>query len=158
MNLYISFGLDTRSLDSPFINQEGMYQNLYKKCARFLFANKDFPMFFSFTENQLQFFKKRHPEFIEVYQKLILRNQIEILGGGAHNPIFPLLFPLDRKGQIDELSTQIHQLFGKRPRGMSLYESCWDAALLPSIKSCGMDYLLLDSSLLQSKNISYIPN
>ncbi|MBR7064258.1 MAG: hypothetical protein IKI31_03845 [Treponema sp.] len=158
MSIYISFGLDARSLDSPSVNEENVYQNLFKKCIRFLYSTKDFSMFFSFTANQLQFLKKKHPEFIDLCQELISRNQIEILGGGAYNPIFPLLFPVDRKGQIDELSTQIHKLFGKRPRGMSLYESCWDPSILPSIKSCGIDYLLLDSSLFSKKSLSYIPS
>ncbi|MGL4986643.1 MAG: hypothetical protein ACRC5H_05825, partial [Treponemataceae bacterium] len=128
------------------------YKNIYKKLMPFLYENPHIECMFFFTGEQLQWFEKKHPEFLNLVEELVARKQIEILGGGFYNPLFPLLPPIDRVGQIELLTTQIRKLFGKRPRGIVLHESAWDSLLIPTLKTCGFDYVLLDSNLFDPDN------
>ena len=111
----------------------------------------------SFLGNQLTFYKKHHLEFIDLIGQLTNRKQLEILGGGYYNPIFPLLFPQDRSGQIELLTSELRQSIGKRPRGMMLYGSVWEPSLIPCLQTCGMEYVFIDSSLIPSGKQNYLP-
>lgn len=158
MSVCICFGLKSSLVDSVHSDTlEKEYQRIYKPLAKFLYSHSLFRMFFSFTGPQLEFYRKKHPEFIELMQKLIERKQIEILGGGYYNPVFPLLFPRDRSGQIELLSSSIREAVGKRPRGISLYESIWDSSLLSCFSTSGMEFVLLDESLVPPGKNMFVP-
>ncbi|MDE5897880.1 MAG: DUF1925 domain-containing protein, partial [Treponemataceae bacterium] len=133
------------------------YQNVYKPAAKFLYSHPNCCMAFSFYGPQLAHLKRRHPEFIEIVRELIGREQIELLGGGFYNPVFPLLFPRDRSGQIELLSSELRQTTGRRPRGLSLCASSWESSLLASFTTCGMEYVLLDESLVPAEKQKWIP-
>ena len=42
------------------------------------------------------------------------------------------LFPQDRTGQIELMTSEIRQRVGKRPRGMTVFNSIWDNNLIPN--------------------------
>ena len=153
----ICFGLESAPAGKTISDSEKEYLDVYKPAAKFLYAHPGFCMAFSFTGSELQFFKKKHPEFLSILQQLISRRQIEVFGGGFYNPVFPLLYPKDRTDQIELLSAEIRQTLGKRPRGMTVYASCWDASLVTSFQTCGMEYVVLDSSLIPPAKQSYLP-
>lgn len=138
-------------------NFDKNYQTVYKPLFKFLFSHPEFPFAFSFTGSQLQYFKKRKNELISILKQLSERNQIEVFGGGFYSPILPLLYPVDRNGQIDLLSAEIKQAIGKRPRGMSIFADCWDASLINNISTCGLDYVILDSSLISEDKRKFLP-
>src|SRR5574344_174336 len=153
-SLCVCFGLEAlpAGMTPPDIEQD--YLDVYKPAVQFLYSHPSFCMEFSFTGPQFRFYRKNHPEFIEILEQLINRKQIEILGGGFYNPVFPLLFPMDRSGQVDLLSTVIRKSIGKRPRGVCLCASAWDPSLVTSFETCGIEYVELDSSLiLKEKNL-----
>ena len=106
---------------------------------------------------QIQYFKKRKNEIISILKQLAERNQIEFFGGGYYSPILPLLYPVDRNGQIDLLSAEIRQTFGKRPRGISFFADCWDSSLVNNVHTCGLDYVVLDSTLIPNDKQKYLP-
>lgn len=158
MSVCLCFSLKSSLIDniqSDTLEKE--YQSVYKPTAKFLYSHQNFCMSFSFNGPQLDFYKKKHPEFIELIQQLIERKQIEILGGGYYDPVFPLLFPRDRTGQIELLSSLIRESTGKRPRGISICASIWDSSLLSCFSTCGMEYILLDDSLISPEKNKYIP-
>ena len=62
----------------------------------------DFKIALSFNGVQLDFFQRKYPEFIDILRQLIAKKQLEILGGGYYDPVFPLLLPVDRAGQIEK--------------------------------------------------------
>ena len=158
MSVRICFGLKSSRIDSVHSDTlENDYQKIYKPLAKFLYSHSFFRLFFSFNGPQLEFYRKKHPEFIELLQKLIERKQIEIIGGGYYDPVFPLLFPRDRSGQIDLLSSCIREAVGKRPRGILSYASIWDSSLLPCFSTCGMEFVLLDESLVPAEKNMFIP-
>lgn len=76
-------------------------------------------------------------------EEMVLRKQVELLGGGFFSPIFPLIPAADRLGQVELLTTYIRRSFGKRPRGCWLPEYAWESSLASSLPSCGFDYTFL---------------
>lgn len=133
------------------------YQTVYKPIAKFLYSHPEFCFSFSFTGTQLQFFKKRRGEFLSILRELIERKQVEILGGGYYDPVLPLLYSVDRNGQIDMLSAEIRQTTGKRPRGISLFADCWDSSLVNNLQTCGIEYVILDGSIVPAAKNKYLP-
>lgn len=129
----------------------------YKALGKFLYANPDFRLSIYFQGTEILYLKKNHPEFIKLFQELSQRKQIEIIGGGFYNPLFPLLSAKDRVGQIETLTNEIRKNFGKRPRGASLFASAWDFSLVSNFEMCGMNYVFLDSSLLKHSKHELLP-
>lgn len=157
-SLFFSFTLDSSPL---VLNQnerfESDYQTVYKPLIKFLYNNPSLKFSFSFNGPQLQFLRKKHPEFITLLEELVVTKQVEVLGGGFYDPLFPLLFPMDRSGQIDMLSLEIRNAIGKRPRGLSICGSSWDSSLVTSFYTCGLEYVLLDESLIPVDKFNYVP-
>lgn len=133
------------------------YENVYKPAAKFLYSHPEFRMSFAFNGVQIDFLQKEYPEFIEILRELISRRQIEILGGGYYDPAFPLLFPMDITGQIEFLTSTLRSVTGKRPRGITLCASIWDYSLVSCFYNCGMDYILLDDSLIPDEKQKFVP-
>lgn len=156
--VYVSFNLKSFSngIDSfDLIDKD--YKMVYAPLIKFLFSHPNFKFSFSFYGSEISYFKKRRNELISICKSMLERNQIEILGGGFYNPILPLLFPVDRNGQIDMLSSEIRQSFQKRPRGASLFADSWDSSLVSSFATGGIEYVLLDSSLIPENKLKYLP-
>ncbi|MCR5606128.1 MAG: DUF1926 domain-containing protein, partial [Treponema sp.] len=156
LNICFSLSADSVGLERQDILEQN-YQLVYKKLASFLYSHPHFSFSISFLGDQLVWYKKNHPEFIDLVSQLTSRKQLEILGGGYYDPIFPLLFPMDRSGQIELLTSVMRQGIGKRPRGMSIHNSIWEPPLIPCLKTCGMEYVFLDSSLIPPDKQFYLP-
>lgn len=157
-SIYVNFNLKSAAaaIDSnDYLDKN--YQAVYKPLIKFLYTHPEFPFSFSFSGSQINFFKKRKKELLTILKELIDRKQVEIIGGGYYNPVLPLIYPVDRNGQIDLLSSEIRQTTGKRPRGISLFADCWDSSLVNNINTCGIEYVLLDSSLLPEKKRTFMP-
>ena len=156
--IYVCFSLKSFSNTFTAVDEfDKDYLSVYKPLARFLYSHQSFSFSLSFTGPQLQFLRKKRNEFIVILKELVERKQVEIIGGGFYEPILPLLFPVDRTGQIDLLSAEIRQTIGKRPRGVSLFEDCWDSSLVNSLQTCGIEYSLLESSLIPPDKRRFIP-
>ena len=136
---------------------KAVYEKIYKPLGALLFANPSLKFSFYFTGTQIEFLKKQNSEFFELLKELISKKQIEIIGGGYYNPIFPILFPLDRSGQIEKLSLSIRQNFGRRPRGMKLFADSWDPSMISVLNDFNMDYVLLENSLLPPAKQLFLP-
>lgn len=136
---------------------KAFYEKIYKPLGALLFANPALKFSFYFTGTQIEFLKKHNSEFLELLKDLLSKKQIEIIGGGYYNPIFPVLFPLDRSGQIEKLSLSIRQNFGRRPRGMKLFADSWDPSMISVLNDFNMDYVLLEKSLLPPAKQLFLP-
>jgi len=155
---YISFNL--KSIATNIESNEKLekdFQTIYKPLIKFLFSNPQFCFSFSFTGMQIEYYKKRKCEFLTTLKQLVDRKQIEVLGGGFYDPVLPLLYTADRNGQIDKMSAEIRQSIGKRPRGISLFADSWDSSLVNNLQTCGIEYVLLDSSFISIKKHKFIP-
>lgn len=157
--VYVCFGLDSTLTNSMSVseNLERDYIDIYKNAATFFYSHPGCPFFFSFTGKQISYYHKKHPELLKIFHELENRKQIEIIGGGYWNPIFPLLFPADRSSQIEMLSTAIRTTIGKRPRGMRLCAENWDSAMVSSLQTCGIEYVLLENEVIPQTKQCYLP-
>ncbi len=140
---------------------EDSYQGILKQFLTFLYSHPKIPFAFSFTGPQLEFLQYTHPEAMEILGEIISRKQGEVLGGGFYTPVFPLLFPVDRSGQIEKMNAAVRTYVGKKPRGMTVLKSIWEPALIITCQSCGIEYILLDSTLIPgmapSEKNSFLP-
>ncbi|MBQ0052577.1 MAG: DUF1926 domain-containing protein [Treponema sp.] len=152
--LYVTASSSILSHSTDF---EAKYDKIYKKIVSFMFENTMNKMAVSFTGPVFSWIQREHSEYTQLLSKINNRKQTEVLGGGYYNPIFPLLFPQDRTGQIELLTSEIRHAIGKRPRGMTTFNSTWDSSLIPCFNSCGMEYVLLDSSLIPKDKRFYLP-
>ena len=154
----ICLGLSARGyLSSSGASMEDDYQELLKPFFSFLYANPSVLFAFSFSSRLFSFLEKNHPESLEILRELYVRRQLEFMGSAYHDPMLPLLFPTDRTSQIEKMNSMIRSLLGKRPRGMVLPGSMWDYSLVTSLCSCGMEYVVLDSTLVPSSSRSFYP-
>jgi len=136
---------------------ENSYQNLYKKILQFYYAHPKYKIALNISGPALDFINKKHPEYTQLLSELTSRKQLEILGGGYYNPAFPLLFPQDRSGQLEMMTLALRKSIGKRPRGLTLVNSIWDSSIISTLQTCGMEYVLLDSSLIPADKNEMLP-
>lgn len=161
-NLHICFifRIDQVGTSIP-VDVEETYEKSVKKLIALLYSNPRIYATFSFSGTMLEWYEKKHPEVLDVLKELSSRKQVEILGGGFYDPLFPLLLPVDRLGQIELLQIGLRRTLGKRPRGMRLSQSAWEPQLVQSFNSHDFEYVLLDSDIVFKKgtaqNQSFTP-
>ena len=157
-SIYVSFIVKSVSVCTDNTDcLDKSFQSVYKPLIKYLYSHPTFPLSFAFSGPQIQYFKKRKNELITILRELVDRKQVEILGGAYNEALLPLLNSIDRNGQIDLLTAEIRQTFGKRPRGMTLFQDCWDSSLVNNIHTCGIEYALLNSSLIPDSKRTYLP-
>lgn len=126
---------------------ESVFEETYQVCWRpFLSALYRFPDVASvlhYSGTALRWLESRHPEFLMLLEEMVIRKQIELLGGGFFAPLFPLVPGSDRLGQSELLTTYIRKAFGKRPRGCWLPDYAWEPSLASTIQTCGFDFTFL---------------
>ncbi|MBO4404670.1 MAG: DUF1926 domain-containing protein, partial [Treponema sp.] len=136
--------------------EEG-YQKNFKALLSFLYSHEEIKVFLSLNGLQLSFLEEKHGEAVELIRTLISRKQLELSGGGYYSPVFPLLFPVDRTGQIEKLNTTLRNTTGKRPQGITIFKSIWDPSLITAFSSCGFEYIILDSSVCPPQKNTAVP-
>jgi alpha-amylase len=99
-----------------------------------------------YTGILLDWFERRHPEYIERLKPLVASGRIELMGGGYYEPILAMLPRADSEGQIRALSERIESLFGKPPRGAWIAERVWEPGLASLLADCGIEYAVLDDA------------
>jgi len=140
---YLSPGIDAEEA-------ERIYQEVYKPLISALYANPALPFSLYLSGSTIDWIEPRHPEFFMILEELVARKQVEAIGGGARAPIFPLIPPVDRVGQIEALTTKLRKLVGKKPRGAWVPLSAWDPSMVASFVSCGIEYLFLDKQQIST--------
>ncbi len=133
---------------------ENQYQNIFKPLISAIYTLPELPFTMYLSGTLIDWMERHHEEFFMILEEMITRKQIDILGGGYYAPLFPLIPPADRVGQIELLTTVLRKYFGKRPRGAWLTASAWEPSLVSSLCTCGIEYILLDKILLETSGFS----
>jgi hypothetical protein len=123
---------------------EACYQHSYKPFLSLLYK---FPRLYTvlhYCGSLFEWMEDQHPEFIMLLKEMIRRKQVELLGGGFHAPILPLIPDGDKLGQIEKMSTFLRTTFGTRPRGGWLTERVWEPNLARILSNSGIEYTFLD--------------
>lgn len=88
--------------------------------------------------------ERLRPGLIDRVAALVEAGRVEMLGGGYHDPLLPLLPDADRLLQLDRMADRVERRFGVRPAGAWLAERAWDPSLIPALSAAGVEYVLLD--------------
>ncbi len=129
-------------------NYDYIFEQAYQKAYRpFLTVLYNFPAItvtLQYSGILLQWLEEYHPEFIMLLNEMVKRRQVELLTGGFFDPVFTLIPPSDRIGQIEKLTTYLRKKFGKRPRGCWITELSWEPSFGSMFTTCGINYVFLD--------------
>jgi len=123
---------------------EAYYVAAVKPFVTVAYRFPDVPLTLFFSGPLLEWLQDKHSEYLTVLTEMIKRKQVEVLGGGYYAPLLPLIPPTDRLGQIEELTTLVRKLLGRRPRGLWLTKGVWDPALVVHLTGSGMEYTFLE--------------
>jgi hypothetical protein len=118
----------------------------FKKLKPFITVLNKFPKIQAVLYHSgflLQWLDKTHSEYLSLFEDLVARKQVELLGGAFYEPLLPLLPLTDKLGQIELMTTYIRKEFGKRPQGFWLPALAWDQSLTGVLHNSGMGYTFL---------------
>jgi hypothetical protein len=127
---------------------ESTYQRSWRPFLSSLYKFQNVSAVLYYSGTVFQWIEEHHPEFILLLEEMAGRKQLEILGGGFFSPLFPLLQPSDKIGQIELLTTYLRKTFGRRPTGGWLYEYAWDPSLPFVFRNAGFGYSFLPQRTL----------
>jgi alpha-amylase len=134
----------------PVGNFDHVFRMAYDRCYRpFLDLLERHPhvrLTLHYTGPLLEWFEKEEPAFLDRLAKLVMANQVEILGGGFYEPILSVIPDRDAVGQVTLLSRWLHRRLGATPRGLWLAERAWEGSLPKKLAPTGLRYAILDDS------------
>lgn len=107
---------------------------------------RGFPITVHCSGGLLTFLRERARPTFDLLGRLAADGQVELLTGGFHEPILPMLPDRDKVGQIQALSEFLRAQFGARPRGMWLAERVWEPHLPKALREAGVEFVLLDDA------------
>jgi alpha-amylase len=134
----------------PVGNLGHVFRMAYDRCYRpFLDLLERHPrirLTLHYTGPLLEWFEKEEPGFLDRLAKLVVADQVEMLGGGFYEPILSVIPDRDAVGQVALLSQWLHDRLGAVPRGLWLAERAWDGALPRKLAPTGLRYTILDDT------------
>ncbi len=86
------------------------------------------------------------PAFITDIERLVDRDQVELISGGYYEPILEILTQDDATGQIAMMNQFIRTRFKQTPRGIWLTERVWDPFLPVLLSDLGIRYTTVDDT------------
>jgi alpha-amylase len=134
----------------PVGNFDNILERAYQKCYRpFLDVFEKYPeikMTFHFSGCLLDYFEDKHPDFLDKVKRLADKGQIEMMGGGYYEPIFPSIPEIDAIGQINMMSGYVKKRFGQKVLGIWTPERVWVPELSDYYSKAGIKYSILDDA------------
>ena len=141
----------------PVDNLEHIFRDAYTKSYEaFLSVLERHPaikLTLHYSGSLLEWLIEKKPLFIERLKKLIKKSQIEILTGGYHEPILPMVPVKDARGQIEMLTGAIKKHFDYDSNGIWLAERVWDPALSNVFDGLNIRYTILDDFHLKRAGV-----
>jgi alpha-amylase/alpha-mannosidase (GH57 family) len=132
----------------PVGNFLHVLENAYEKAyVPFIEVLKKYPFMkisIHYTGVLWDFFKDRHPDFLEILRELVKKGQLEMMTGGYYEPILAVIPDADKVGQIKRLTQTIEEEMGVNPRGMWLAERVWEPHLPKYLVEAGVEYITID--------------
>ena len=99
-----------------------------------------------FSGPLLEWMQHNRPDVVSEIRELVNAGQIEIIGGGFHEPILTMLPDRDKIGQIRTYADHLQQTFSTPVRGYWLTERVWEQALTSSLAEAGVAYTIVDDA------------
>ncbi len=99
-----------------------------------------------YTGPLLEWLVAERGDTVDRLRNLVERDQVEMLGGGYHEPVLASLPERDRIGQLRRMADEVEHRFGRRPSGAWLAERVWEPDLPTSLVSAGYGWTILDDA------------
>ena len=99
-----------------------------------------------YTGPLLDWLDREQPEFLARLAGLVVRDQVEIVGGGWYEPVLAALPERDRLAQLTRMADELERRFGSRPRGAWLAERVWEPDLPTALAGAGYGWTILDDA------------
>jgi alpha-amylase/alpha-mannosidase (GH57 family) len=145
--VYFAFGIHNHQ---PVGNFDFVFEDAFNKSylpfIQMLELHPKIRIALHFTGILLDWIRSHHPELIDLVNKLVRRNQIEMMTGGYYEPILSIIPEDDRIGQIRKLTREVSDLFGYQPEGMWLAERVWEPTLPTTLHRAGVKYTIADDT------------
>jgi alpha-amylase len=123
---------------------EAAFADSYQPFLEFLSDYSQIPVSLHTSGSLMEWLAEHHPEYIDRLKALVARGQVEIVGGGFYEPIFPMIPHHDRRGQISQYTRYLEELLECKVRGMWIPERVWEQSLVQDIAAAGIEYTVLD--------------
>ena len=123
---------------------EEAYKNAYLPLLETLEEFSGIKVSFHYSGNMLEWFKEKHPEYIEKVSFLVRRGQIELISGGCFDPVMVLIPERDRRGQLRMNGELIEEIFAVKPKGAWIAERVWEPSLVDTLSDAGIKYTIVD--------------
>jgi len=152
----LSFALVSH-FHQPVGNLEEVVERAYNRCYKpYLKILSDYPDInatFHISGSLLDYLDVMHPEIIKTIKQMVSRGQVEMIGGAYYEPILSLIPERDLNSQINLMSERIKERFESPPQGAWIPERVWRSDLSSAIKKRGLNYCILDDTLLMKAGI-----
>ncbi len=85
-------------------------------------------------------------DHLRLLQRLVAREQVELLTGGYYEPILVAIPEEDKVGQIRKMNRELQMRFGVSPTGAWVAERVWEPHLPKALVEAGAQYTVLDDT------------
>ena len=123
-----------------------VYEGAYEPMIAALERHPGVRLSLHYTGPLLEWLVAERADTVDRLRKLVEREQVEMLGGGYHEPVLASLPERDRIGQLRRMADEVEQRFGRRPSGAWLAERVWEPDLPTSLVSAGYAWTILDDA------------
>ncbi len=135
-------------MHQPVDNFDEAVDEAVQKCYKPFFQTvKKYP-FFKFSLHcsgwLLKRIKHRYKSVFQDIKELSDSGNIEFFTAGFYEPVLCSIPAQDRVDQIKKLNHTIKKYFDKSPKGLWLTERVWEDGIILDLKSCGIEYVIID--------------
>jgi 4-alpha-glucanotransferase len=120
------------------------YRPFFEILAKF----PQFKISVHFSGSLLEYIQTHDKKLFKLMQRL--SSQIEFFTGGFYEPVLASIPSNDRIAQITKLNKFIEKYFDQTPKGLWLTERVWDNSIIKDLKSCGIEYVIVDDYHLKT--------
>ena len=90
-------------------------------------------------------------DYVAALGEMVKAKRVEILGGGAYEPLLTLLSEEDALAQVGRLSRTIDEKFDVLPSGIWLEEALWEPQLPTMLTKADVEYVVVDEALCHNQ-------
>jgi alpha-amylase len=101
----------------------------------------------------LEWLASERPAFLDRLASLAASGQVELLGGGYHEPILAAIPERDRHDQLRRMAERVALLTGRPPAGAWLAERVWEPDVPTSLVDAGYRWTILDDTHFRAAGI-----
>ncbi|UCF82879.1 MAG: DUF1926 domain-containing protein [Desulfobacteraceae bacterium] len=134
----------------PVGNFDHVFEMAHEKCYRplleLLEAHPAIRVGLHFSGPLIDWLEQHRPESLDLFSRLVKRDQVEPLSGGYFEPLLTSIPTRDARGQVQMMTDYLESRFGCKPTGFWLAERVWDPGLPLTLSGTGMAYTVVDDT------------